>query len=429
MVSWIILAVFIIITIFMVLKKIPAIFALPLMAVLIAAISGIPFFSSRTEDGTLITGIQDLIFAEGSIRLASSIVTMIFGSILGQIIKNTGIAETMIKKVSELAGDRMLVLCILVSIVLSLLFTSLAGLGSFIMVGNIAIPILISVGIPPLVAGCILLFSMSVGGIFNMVNWALYQSVLGLSNEQIKSFAYIFGAVMALTGLLFMIIELKVKGVKTAWPAPAESGSGTHKKVNVLAFFTPIIPLILVFFFKWEINSAFIVGILYGCVTTISKDSLSMVTKSTLSGVSEISAPLFLMMGIGMLLKAVMDPRVTVHIGGAISSLLPSNPFTYVLFFAILAPLALYRGPLNLWGLGLGLVAIIADTGKLAPMAVMAAFLTVGQIQGVCDPTNTYNVWTAQTIGNDVNDILKKTIPYVWAAAVVGLILSAVLYV
>jgi hypothetical protein len=428
MASWVILAIFIIITISMVLKKIPAIFALPLMAILIAAVSGIPFFSSRTGDGTVITGIQDLIFAEGSIRLASSIITMIFGSILGQIIKNTGIAETMIKKVSELAGDRMLILCILVSIVLSLLFTSLAGLGSFIMVGNIVIPILISVGVPSLTAGCILLFAMSIGGIFNMVNWALYQSVLGLSNEQIRSFAYVFGAVMGLAALLFMIIELKVKRIKTAWPAPAESGQGEYKKINVFAFFTPLLPLILVFFFKWEINSAFIAGILYGCLTTIGKGSLSMVTKSVLTGVSEISAPLFLMMGIGMLLKAVMDPRVTVHIGGAISSLLPSSPLAYVLFFAVLAPLALYRGPLNIWGLGLGLVAIIAGTGKIAPMAIMAAFLTVGQIQGVCDPTNTHNVWTSQAIGNDVNDIMKKTIPYVWAAAIAGLILAAVLY-
>jgi hypothetical protein len=413
----------------MVLKKIPAIFALPLMALLIAVVSGIPFFSSRAEDGTVITGIQDLIFAEGPVRLATSIITMIFGSILGQIIKNTGIAETMIKKVSELAGDRMLILCILISVVLSLLFTSLAGLGSFIMVANIAIPILISVGVPSLAAGCIVLFALSIGGIFNMVNWALYQSVLGLSNEEIRSFAYVFGIVMGLAALLFMIIELKVKRIKTAWPAPAESGQGEHKKINIFAFFTPLIPLILVFFFKWEINTAFIAGILYGFLTTIGKGSFSMVTKSVLTGVSEISAPLFLMMGIGMLLKVVMDPRVTVHIGGAISSLLPSSPLAYVLFFAILAPLALYRGPLNIWGLGLGLVAIIAGTGKLAPMAIMAAFLTVGQIQGVCDPTNTHNVWTAQAIGNDVNDIMKKTVPYVWAAAIVGLVLSAVLYV
>ncbi len=103
-----------------------------------------------------------------------------------------------------------------------------------------------------------------------------------------------------------------------------------------------------------------------------------------------------------------MDPRVTENIGPQLAQILPTTGLTFVLFFAILAPLALYRGPLNVWGLGLGIGAIMMATGRMSGLAIMAALMSVGQIQGICDPTNTHNVWTAASIGCDVNDILRK---------------------
>jgi len=59
---------------------------------------------------------------------------------------------------------------------------------------------------------------------------------------------------------------------------------------------------------------------------------------------------------------------------------------------------------------------------------VMAAFFSVGLIQGVCDPTNTHNVWIANHLGVDVQQVLRRTLPYVWAASVLGLIVGAVAF-
>ena len=66
--------------------------------------------------------------------------------------------------------------------------------------------------------------------------------------------------------------------------------------------------------------------------------------------------------------------------------------------------------------------------GLMPVGAIMAAFTAVGMIQGVCDPTNTQNVWIANYTDTDVQDVLKRTLPYMWALAFLGLILSAVLY-
>lgn len=439
MVTWIIVLIFIVMSALMLTKKLSAMFALPIMALLIAVAAGIPW-ANIVEGEKVTPGIATLLFTDGPVRLASAMMMLIFGAILSQIVKNTGIAETIVRKVSELAGDKALVLAIAFIIVLSLLFTTLGGLGSVIMVGTIVIPIMISVGIKPDIAGCILLISLSTGGVFNLANWGLYTDALKLSVDQIRSYAFVVGGLFVLMAIVFAVVEIKFGGIhlfrkkKAAWPVPAEKPVSStaapvqYKKVNILAVLTPLIPLVLVIAFKWDIIPAFTVAIIYGLLTTINKDSLNMLTKSVIQGISDSAGALFLMIGIGMLLKVVMDTRVTAYIGPALASIMPSTPVAYILFFAVLAPLALYRGPLNLWGLGLGIAALMMTSGKLQPMAIMAALLTTGQLQGICDPTNTHNVWTASAVSVDTNDILKKTLPYVWITAIIGLVIAGIMY-
>lgn len=91
----------------------------------------------------------------------------------------------------------------------------------------------------------------------------------------------------------------------------------------------------------------------------------------------------------------------------------------------ILSPLALYRGPLNLWGLGSGVAALMISAGILPPQAIMGALIATGNIQGVCDPTNTHNVWTAYFTNTDTTTILKKTLPYMLIVVLLDIIYVA----
>jgi H+/gluconate symporter-like permease len=434
MITGAIIAIFLVICVLMYLKKLSALFALPLMAFLIALVSGIPFTDVAAEGNTQ-PGILTLLFVNGPVRLAANIMMLIFGAILAQFIKNAGIAETIVRKVSELAGDRPLVLGIVFMVVLSLLFTTLGGLGAVIMVGTIAIPIMTSVGISAGTAGCILLFALSTGGIFNLTNWGLYINTFGLSVDQIRVFAFPLGGIFLLTGILFVVLETqfggKLPGAKAAkipWPVPADSPELPARKVRIPALLTPLVPFVMVLLLKTDIITGFVVAILYGLLTTISRNTMKDLTKAVTQGIADSAGAIFLMIGIGMLLLVVMDPRVTAHIGPQLASILPGNGFIYVIFFAIIAPLSLYRGPLNVWGLGLGIGALMAASGRLSGLAIMAALMSTGQLQGICDPTNTHNVWTAAFVETDVNDILRKTLPYVWGAAIIGLIIAGFMY-
>jgi hypothetical protein len=145
-----------------------------------------------------------------------------------------------------------------------------------------------------------------------------------------------------------------------------------------------------------------------------------------------------LMFGIGMLLVAIMGPGIPVAaypdgwpvlliLKPLMMKIVPSNPFEYVFIFTLAAPLALYRGPLNVWGMGYGLAAVFLASG-LNPGAVMGLLLGVGHIQGVSDPTNTQNVWLANEMRIDVQKILWNTIPYTWILALLGLTCSAIMF-
>ena len=430
MTTALIVIIFVVMCVLMYTKKLSAMFALPLMAFFIALVCGIPF--TDTAEGN--PGILTLLFVKGPLRLGSSMIMMIFGAILAHYVKTTGIAQALVRKVSELAGDRPLILGIAFMVVLSLLFTTLGGLGSIIMVGSIVLPIMTSVGISSLTAGCILILSSSVGGIFNLTNWGLYTDAMGLTNEQIMGYAIPLGVIFAVIALAFVVIEVKFGGKlfrkrKLSWVAPdIPAAEEPARKVNIFAMLTPLIPLIMVLALKTDIVTGFVVAILYCMLTTINKNSLKELAKSVTQGISDSAGAIFLLIGIGMLLLVVMDARVTSHIGPQLASILPSSGILFVIFFSVLAPLALYRGPLNVWGLGLGIGAVMMATGKMSNLALMAALMATGQLQGVCDPTNTGNVWTAAYTGTDVNDILRKMLPYIWGGAVVGLIVAAFMY-
>ncbi|MDD3807778.1 MAG: citrate transporter, partial [Candidatus Marinimicrobia bacterium] len=110
-----------------------------------------------------------------------------------------------------------------------------------------------------------------------------------------------------------------------------------------------------------------------------------------------------------------------------IMAITPKNPLQYVLIFTLAAPLALYRGPLNVWGMGYGIAAVFLASGMPAG-AVMGVLLSVGQVQGISDPTNTHNVWLANEMQQNVQKVLWNTLPYTWGVAVVGLTVASLIF-
>lgn len=406
-------------------RKIPTLLAIPVMAIVIGIISGVPLTGDE--------GIMKMIIQDGATRLAVAYTILIFSTWLGQIMIQTGISKSIIRFAAELGGDKPLLISILMFIAMALIFSSITGLGAIIMIGGITFPILLSLGIPGITAAGIFLFAYATGVSINISKWAYYADLSGASFEVVKVISLSLAAITAVVALAFLLIELKRAGIKKYWAQPQfykEEESNIEKKIPKLAMFTPLVPLILVLGFKTPIIPAFIVAIIYAVITVRKSfsETINLITKSAYEGVSDAAPAVILMIGIGMLLKAVFHPTVSQVIGPFLEMVIPTNTLGYIIFFVVLAPLALYRGPLNMWGLGSGIVGLMIAIGIVPAPAAIGAMLSTERIQVVADPTNTHNVWIANYIDVEVVDVLKKLLPYAWVISIAGILLVAFLY-
>ncbi|MCC7531996.1 MAG: transporter [Candidatus Melainabacteria bacterium] len=452
------LAVFVVMAMLMYSRRISALLALPVMAIVMSILAGI----SEKE-------ILSDVINQGATKMYSAYTTTMFGAVLADLMNKHGIAKALIRWVAEFSGDNQFVLGMVMTLATALLFSTLGGLGAVIMVGTIVLPALLSLSISSVTAGALFLFGISLGGMFNIASWQLYISVLNLEPASIIGFVVPFAAIIALIVVMFLVVELKnwnnlkylalavaveffafpllsqktESQASTAAP-PAELVGTTivsvvfvallimaifrqvrkAEKISGLALLTPITPLILVLVCHWDFIPAFLAGITYGVLTTWKRDSITVLTRSIIDGISSVIPAVVLMIGIGMLITAVRNPVIASAIEPVVKQVVPTTAISYVIIFTLAAPLALYRGPLSLWGMGSGLVALIQKSTSLGSNAIMGMLMSVGQIQGICDPTNTHNIWIATYLGTDTQTLLKKTAPYAWLATIAGLCLA-----
>jgi hypothetical protein len=143
----------------------------------------------------------------------------------------------------------------------------------------------------------------------------------------------------------------------------------------------------------------------------------------------EVAAPpIALFIAIGILLSAVKLPGSVDALGPLVKAVSPQNPVLFVLVFTLLVPLCLYRGPLNVFGLGAGIAGVLIATGIYPAAAVLGMATSYNQVFGVADPTSTQTVWSAQYAGVTPQQVMVRTLPYVWAVALGGLCVTAATY-
>lgn len=414
-----ILLVFFIMVGLMMTRKVPTIIALPVMAIAISFIAGVTFMSSDSEKFTI---VKDVLEA-GSMRMSTAISGLVFGAIFGKVLSKVGITETIIKKAAELAGDKALPIALVFLAVCSVIFAASNGLGMVILVGTIIIPIMISAGLSPMISGIILLLSSAIGVTFSVNTLAVYLDVLKLDLDVVTGYSWMVGLPLIIVSVIMIIYYIQFQGkTSKAWAMPNNARNG--QQVRAIALISPIVPVALVFAFKVPLIASILIGIVVALVLSTPKNPIHVVSSAFVEGIQDVAGAMGLMIGIGMLLNAVMSSEVSAILQPAISLAIPKNQLMFVLIFGLLSPLAIYRGPLNVWGLGSGIISLLVASG-MNPVAAMVALRLDSNVQAVCDPTNSHNVWIADFTKTDVNEILKKTILWISVSTLIGLIISS----
>ena len=418
----------------MVTRKMPTVLALFVLAVGICVIGGVPAVATDADGNAV--GFLQTVMQAGVLRLGDAIMVAIFSAWLGMVMEKTHISETMIKKGAELGGDKTLIVTLILFIVASVLFSVVNGLGTVIMVGTIVIPILVSVGVDKFTASAVMLFAYTVGNNVNLSNVNSLAAIVGTTFDDtfIIQLICTIGAFVA--GIVFFVLRLRKVGRKYAFSAPAgETENDLYQIKGVsgaLAMLTPIIPLVLVIGFKLPLIPSFMIAIVWACLFTCIKagwkQTMNMLTKTLFDGFATAAPSVTLMLGIGMLLVAINESSVKTALDPVMRVITPGGVVGFVAFFIILAPLCLYRGPLNMWGLGAGIAALMVSMNILPTNAVMGGFCSVSVMQLLCCPTNTHNVWVTSYTGEEVTSVTKRLLPWIYPAVIMGVIATVILY-
>lgn len=398
-----ILAVFAVFAVLMYRRVLPAIVAVPLMAVTMSLAAGV----SVAGLGTIVTA--------GAAALAPVYVAVVFGALLGRVTLDTGIARALVNLAAEYGGEQPFALALGLCAIVALLFTSLSGLGAIIMVGSIVLPIMMTTGIPRTIAAPLFLMAFALGFIFNIANWTFYTKYFGVAPEQLVRYAVVLAAIDALALVLFAALAFRRERGYAAWAVAAEDDDA-GRPVPAVALVTPLLPLLFYYALHVEAAPAFALAAIFGVLVTRPRSAVQTLMAAAIRGLEDVAPAVLLFMGIGMLLTATKAPQFAAALaplaGGWIR-----NPVAYVVVFGLASPLALYRGPLNPFGVGIAIFTVLLAGNAVPPIVLVAAVMAVVQVQNVCDPTNTANVWVANFTGVPIDVITKRTLPYQVAVA------------
>lgn len=364
-----------------------------------------------------------LMLEAGSMALAGVIMAALFGGMFAVYIRNLKVAERMVYWTAEFAGERPRLICLLVLLVSAVIFSSVGGLGTVIILGTVILPILRSVGLGATESAGVFLIGIAAGGTLQPVSRRLWLDFYKIPADLLDQMLWTMVGLYLACGLVWIWWSTRRPALCNfdAEPAAAPATPDVPRRLML----APLLPVLLVYVGRVEAITSFAIAIAYMFLCVRRRPgAVRVLSRSLIEGAQMMIPPILLMIGIGLLVTALMTAPVQGYLRPLLARFddLVAGRWGYILTFSLTAPLALYRGPLNVWGMGIAVAATLLTTSQLPPAAILGAILAAGAIQGICDPTNTANVWIAGYQGVTVNQILRATLGVVWLTAIVAIV-------
>lgn len=329
----------------------------------LGAIAGVTVWNDPT--GTMLD-INTGIFQNGPTSYGSSAAIIMFGSWFGEVLVETGIAKTLIRKAVELGGDHPAFTCSLLSVLVAVIFCTAYGVGAVIAIG-----------------------------------------------------------VQLLATILMIIVVMRRQQSKaravSAWAAGAPLEDG-KQEANFLACLTPLISPVLSIACNVQVIPSILIAVIWGTFWTgyfkEPKKLSTLMQKTFANGVASIGLVLGMLMMIQMYQQAakVCAPLLA----PILSPIMPENTFLLVVIFALLAFLALFRGPFTVWGAG-GATLTMMQGLNLYPVHVLFPlfFIPSTAINGSICPTQSWCVWAIGYTKITTKEYLRTVLPFALAVAFV----------
>ena len=306
------------------------------------------------------------VFQSGPEGWGSVMVNVVFGAWFGRVLLQTGIADALIRKAVELGGDKPVIICVLLSIVTTAIFSTLFGAGAVVAIGVIILPILMSLGIPKNLSIGSFMLSVGAGMYLNPVLTGQFLAFfLGDDGKQLITYddparlrwASIGLAVQLLLVVIMCIVSLRKKKTVHAWCASA-ARKARPGYVPSIALIAPVLPVVLLVVFDIPIILGFTIGSFYA--------------------------------------------------------------------LTVCGKLKSFRGPLTLFGCGAATLGILKGIGFSTPyLFALMVIPSITMNVSIC-MTQSWIAWGVSYANVSTREHLKKTLPYAW---IICIIMQAITYV
>ncbi len=367
-------------------------------------------------------GVQDIqakVLQGGAVQYASAVIIIVFGAWFAQILIQTGIAESVIRSAVELTGDRPLVTAIVINLVTALLFTSMYGVGAAIAIGVIALPIMLSQGIPARVAAPAFTMGVGAGGFVNLVQFGTFEKLFpGIKYEAPwLNFWMIALVVYLLCAWVMIYLNLRSLGLRKAASVDVAGAPPARKRTPYYTYIVPIFPVIMVMGLKWQIIPTFLVSIVLALALTWRSRSfqgaLNLFNKTFYDAFPDIATIAALWIICGMIIVAGQMPQISEALRPIFAPILPHTNLQAALFFGLIGGvLSIYRGPMVVVGTGAALLAIILSNHDIPIGYLYSLWLAPTIMQGSVDPTNSWTLWTIGYTKVPQGQFLKTALPF-----------------
>ncbi len=350
----------------------------------------------------------------------------------------TGIADALIRKSVELGGDKPVIICVLLSVVTTAIFSTLFGAGAVVAIGVIILPILMSLGIPKTLSIGSFMMSVGAGMYLNPVLSGQFLAFfLDENGKQLITYddparlrwAGIGVAVQLIMVILMCMFTLRKKKTVHAWSASAVR-KARPGYVPTIALIAPILPVLLLVIFNVPIILGFTIGSFYALAVCGKLKSFRgacrVLNKDFYDGVVD-TAPL-----VGFLLMIPMFNKAAElcvpYFNALLGNVIPHDTLIISIAFALLAPLGLFRGPFTLFGCGAATLGILKGIGFSTPY--LYGLLVVPSITmnvSIC-MTQSWIAWGVSYAKVSTREHLKKVLPGAWAVCAVMQLVTYVMF-
>ncbi|MGR8824192.1 gluconate:proton symporter [Leuconostoc mesenteroides] len=363
------------------------------------------------------------VIAEPALNYGPTIIYIVFGSWFGRVLVDSGIAGSISAQTERVGRKAPIFATILVVLVTALIFSSAYGVGSVIAIGVILIPILLSIGVPKKVA--IPAFTMAIGAPM-YINVVLFNQIKAFFPSVSFSGKYlIFGLAamgVQLLGVIIFIL-LNSKSIKNGEIETIDdSKQATFQKTHPITFIIPVLPVALNMFFHWDAIPALLLATIIALLLTGQMKSykglVAFINKTVSQAINDISGLIIFLMALVMFAGAAT--MNVPNFKSMIEVILPSSPLVLAIAIGILAPLALFRGPLHVWGAGAATAAVLAATGTFQPIFLLPLLYTASIMAVSIDLTQSWNTWALTYSKLETKEYLKMGIPVMWVVSFVN---------